>query len=499
MRWRCGLLGALCGALYCLSFPSFELWPLIFVALCPLLLCIELAEDHATALWAAALAGLIANLGRGYFLVDTLTNFSSLHWSLSIACTVAISALQGGQLVLFVWLLQRVRMRGMAIGAWAPVAFAVTEFVYPRIFHDFLANALHDQSLALQIVDFGGPGLLSMAVVLVSGMLHEGIVWRLKRRPPPLALALVTAIVWAAVLGYGSYRIDEVRARMAAAPHATVGLIQANAGMFDKRKNRRKYYLRHYRSSQALEREVSPDLLIWPETAVNRVRDSVATHGNLRTPLLLGTVTKRERDGRKQRFNTALLTDASGKQVDSYDKRHLLPFGEYMPLSDTFPILKEWFPRSGHFTAGDRHHALVVGPWRITALICYEDVIPEFVREAVAAGRPNVLVNMTNDAWFGDTNAPWLHLALAKFRAVEHHRYLLRATNSGVSAIIDPVGITVTTAKLFQRARIHASIALLDEETPYGRFGDIAGPLSLLAVLAMLIRRRRPSTERSSV
>ena len=89
--------------------------------------------------------------------------------------------------------------------------------------------------------------------------------------------------------------------------------------------------------------------------------------------------------------------------------------------------------------------------------------------------------------------------ALAKFRAVEHHRYLLRATNSGVSAIIDPVGTTVVTAKLFQRARIHASIALLDEETPYGRFGDIAGPLSLLAVLAMLIRRRRPNTERSSV
>lgn len=491
MGFRCGLLGALCGGLYWLSFPNFNLWPLAFLALVPLLHCIEVAPSARAALWSAALAGLIHNLGRGYFLLQTLQNFSGLHWTLCGLVTFSVCALQGGQLVLLVWLLQQARARGLGVGACAPLAFAATEFIYPRIFHDFLANALHDQTLPMQVVDLGGPGLLSLAVVLVSGAIHELLQRVRGRRAVPWALLAVTAATWAAVLVYGGYRIDEVEARMARAPHKTVALAQANAGMFDKNKLRRKYYLRHHSSSRALEKEVNPDLLVWPETAVQRVRDTTKTHAGLHTPLLLGTIDRREVDGEMRRYNTALLTDASGKLVDSYDKRHLLPFGEYLPLEHSFPFLRSWSPRSGKFTAGNVHHAMRVGRFRITALICYEDVVPAFVRDAVRQGKPNLLVNMTNDAWFGDTNAPWLHLALAKFRAVEHHRTLVRSTNSGVSAIIDPLGRVVAQAKVFVRARISAPVALLDDDTLYGRFGDVPGALSMLATLAMLLRRRR--------
>jgi len=491
MGIRCAALGALSGSLYCLAFPDFGLWPLALLALVPLLQCVELAPTGSAALWGAALGGLIANLGRGYFLLETLQNFSALPIAVCALVTLLLCALQGGQLVLFVWLLRQARARGLQVGACAPVAFATTELVYPRIFHDYLANALHDQTHALQIVDLGGPGLLSMAIVLASGAVHELIGWSRRRRAFPRALTLAGAVTWVAVLLYGGYRIDEVERRMADAPHAVVGVAQANAGMFDKRKKRRKYYLRHHHSSRALEKEVQPDLLVWPETSVQRVRDTKKTHAGLSTPLLLGTVDRREVDGRSRKYNTALLTDADGKLVGRYDKRHLLPFGEYLPLEESVPALRSLSPRSGRFSAGQGHDALRVGPFRISALICYEDVVPALVRDAVRRGRPNLLANLTNDAWFGDTNAPWLHLALAKFRAVEHHRTLVRATNSGVSAIVDPLGRTIAQAKTFARARIHAEVALLDTDTLYSRVGDAPGALSLIATLAMFARRRR--------
>src|SRR5262249_25600521 len=125
----------------------------------------------------------------------------------------------------------------------------------------------------------------------------------------------------------------------------------------------------------------------------------------------------------------------------------LLAFGEYLPFGDTFPVLYKWSPHSGRFSPGNTLDPLLVdvkgATHKVSALICYEDILPGFTNRAVAYAEPELLVNMTNDAWFGDTNEPWQHLALAKFRAIEHRRFLVRSTNSGVSAIIDPNGAVV--------------------------------------------------------
>lgn len=501
------LLALLSGALYCAAFPNFDLWPLCFVALVPLMLCLDVAPSPAAARWCAGIAGLVATQARGYFLVDTLANFSGFPWALCALISLLLCAYQGGQLVLFLWLLQKARERRLWVGAVAPLAFATTEFTYPRLFHSYLANALHGQPLALQVVDLGGAGLLSMAVVLVNGALYELLRTRTGTAPPapardapgtgravrPAWQMLTAAAIscWAFVVGYGHYRTDELGARMAAADKRTVGVVQANAGMFDKRKHRRRYYLRHYNSSRALEKEHALDLLVWPETAVQHVRDTVATHGALRTPLLFGTHLRRNEDGQSRLFNSAMLTAADGRLLGTYDKRYLLPFGEYLPLGQRFPILHRWSPHSGRFTAGHGSPVLELDGMRIAPLICYEDVVPDFVRGAVLRGRPHLLVNMTNDAWFGETNAPWLHLALAKLRAVEHHRYLVRATNNGVSVVVDPAGRVIARAPSFDRARMAATVSLLQGQTVYGRLGDWPGLLSLLLCLGMLALRPR--------
>jgi apolipoprotein N-acyltransferase len=133
-----------------------------------------------------------------------------------------------------------------------------------------------------------------------------------------------------------------------------------------------------------------------------------------------------------------------------YDKHYLLAFGEYLPFGETFPFLYDWSPNSGHLTPGKTEDPLLLAGHRVTALVCYEDILPGFVNGAVKHGAPEMLVNLTNDAWFGDTTEPWIHLALAKMRAIEHRSYLLRATNSGVSAVIDPVGRVVAHGGTFR-------------------------------------------------
>jgi len=186
------------------------------------------------------------------------------------------------------------------------------------------------------------------------------------------------------------------------------------------------------------------------------------------------------------------LVDGEGDVLGTYDKTYLLAFGEYLPFGDVFPVLYEWSPNSGRFTPGDHVRALPFRGFRLATLVCYEDVLPAFTRRMVNTSNPHVLVNITNDAWFGDTNEPWIHLALAKFRAVEHHRALVRSTNSGVSAVVDPVGRVVTHSGVFTRETLHAEVPMLQGTSFYARFGDWFAWAGTGGLLVMLFRRYRP-------
>jgi apolipoprotein N-acyltransferase len=182
-------------------------------------------------------------------------------------------------------------------------------------------------------------------------------------------------------------------------------------------------------------------------------------------------------------FNAALISDAEGAIRGRYDKTYLLAFGEYLPLGSWFPSLYEMSPNTGKFTPGESLAALPYRDRKISVHICYEDVIPAFVNSMMRADPGDLLVNITNDAWFGDTTEPWIHLGLSRFRAIEHRRYLVRSTNSGGSAIIDPVGRVVTHTGTFRQEAARATIAWLSGRTPYELWGD--APWWILTALAV--------------
>ncbi|MDH5492230.1 MAG: apolipoprotein N-acyltransferase, partial [Myxococcales bacterium] len=303
-------------------------------------------------------------------------------------------------------------------------------------------------------------------------------------------------------LGYGAVRISQIDARTQLSPKITVGLVQVNMGIFDKREDPREGQRRHIEDTIRLEAEVNPDLIIWPESAytyflppdVENVRRYVT--GRITTPLLFGGLQRRE----ERHYNTAFMVDGEGDVIATYDKTHLLAFGEYLPFGETFPELYEWSPNSGHFTPGDHQRPLPFADYRISTLVCYEDVLPGFTRAAVREANPHLLVNITNDAWFGDTQEPWIHLALAQFRAVEHHRYLARATNSGVSAIIDPVGRITAQSGVFTRETVHGEVAMMTGWTLYQTLGSWPAwlAIAMLGWMAFGKRRARPAPSSTS-
>ena len=195
-------------------------------------------------------------------------------------------------------------------------------------------------------------------------------------------------------------------------------------------------------------------------------------------------------DGQRKIYNTVFLTDDHGMVQSTYDKTYLLMFGEYLPFGDAFPILYELSPNSGRFTSGTHVRPMTLGGWRISTPVCYEDVLARFTRKMVREAKPHLLINLTNDAWFGDTQEPGIHLVLSQYRAIEHRRYMVRATNSGISAVVDPLGRVVAQTGVLTRENLRYDVRMLDVDTVYTRFGDWPGWLGLAAIVWMLIRRR---------
>ena len=509
----------LSGALIFLGYAGFGYWPLAFVAMVPVLWVMDQKETKGWAFFRRALFfGYVSWYGGFYWVVDTIVDFGGFPYLLAAFFASVYFVFQALQYVLVLWLYRRARSRGFGATLSLVVSFVAAEMAFPQLFDSFYGNSLHTLPYLLQIVDVGGPLLMTGLTMLGSGAaytllraaLYPDERWP-KSRAPVVAPAVFAATV-AVFLAYGAYRINDVEARMAAAPSLTVGVVQTNMGIFEKRDDPGEGLRRHLEQSVELEQE-GVDLIVWPESAATfrMPRDlgvpvepyldrALRFYGEddpgfPAVPLIFGGLSQATVDGEPRLYNTAFLTDASGDIVAHYDKTFLLAFGEYLPFGDIFPSLYDYSPNTGHFTPGDHVRSLDFGEYRVGALICYEDILPNFVREVMSADDPHLLVNVTNDAWFGETQEPWIHLALAEMRAVEHHRYVIRATNTGVSAIIDPLGRVVAHTETFERTSLRGEVQMMEGSSLYRTVGNWPGYVALVAMayIGWLGRRSAPS------
>lgn len=483
-------LATLAGVLHAVGFLVPPAGAVAFVALVPLTFALRRVRTWKGALLVGWGMGLTFHLVGYHWFVELLSQFAAASTPVAVAGMVGFSWAQGslqGVLALMAWGLWR---RGRVPLGWSVVtALLVVEFLYPTLFPNYLGNHLAAHPLFIQTADLGGPLLVSALAALVGAGLEELVSAKLEARATLWKLPLAGAVALTLNAGYGAARLAEVNAHEVAAPRLKTAIIQGNVGASDKHTNIKEGIERFRTMTDEVMARGDRDLIVWPESAYNRAlkKDVTNLEGKVatevKTPMIIGTVLREQTGpGKKDRryWNSALALDVGGGVVGRYDKNVLLAFGEYIPGASFIPALAKLLPYSTVFERGTSLDPLPVGPYKLAANICYEDILASHVRGLMGVtdaggATPHALVNLTNDSWYGPVEPP-IHLALAALRSVEHRRWMIRATATGISAYIDPAG-RVRAQSSFERAEV------LDYDVPmitggptvYARVGDWPG------------------------
>jgi apolipoprotein N-acyltransferase len=509
------LLAALSGVLLALSFPKFGHPALGWVALAPLLVALyrqPLRRGFALGLT----AGAIYFIGTIYWITHVMVQYGGLGAVVAVLVNAALIAYMALFPALFGLIMARLTMRAGARGLWlAPMVWVATEYGRAYLFSGFPWVLLgYSQAGVLPVAQLasvlGVFGVSALAASVSAAMAYAAVV-----RPPgasvrrqgatPMApaigrfapLAVVLVLVLAVVL-WGTRRIVRGDLTRAGDP-IRVGLIQGNVDQAEKWDDARASAI--FASYLRMTREAISEgaqLVLWPESSTpfyfeeeragaDQVR-RIAREAHV--PILLGS-DQIERGSPARYYNSAFLVAPDGSSAGVYRKMHLVPFGEYVPLKRVFFFAAPLVEAVSDFSPGESAVLLPVKGHLVSTAICYEIVYPALVRQFTRAGS-ELLSTITNDAWFGDTSAPYQHFAQAAMRAIENGRYLVRSANTGISGIVDPYGRVVTRTDIFKPAVVVDEARFLRGTTFYVRTGDVlADAAAVLTAGALLLTRRR--------
>ena len=486
-------LCALTGVLYPITFMIPYSGILAWVLLIPLFWAI-VKKTPGNAFKLGLFAGTVANFIGTYWLVGTLTRFGGFPIIVSFIFIIFLSAFAGLSFAIFSYITTRLglfKKPGVLAVLLIASVWTSIEYLFPFLFPYGITNSQADFLPVIQLYDLFGIYALSFIIVVVNVTLMRVIKKFKLNALLPGGELLFSFILIVFTLAYGYFRIAQVEVEISESPKLKIGMVQANFDFLEKTENQEKTVTdKHKEMSEFLE---SADLIIWPETSIQAwfsnssdyliVRDELGVPRMEGKYFIVGGMSYTPADPDSEiitdeniiKYNTAFLTNSNGVILGRYHKIKLLLFGEYLPFAKYIPAIKNISPASGDFTPGDELDLFVIEDKgaKIAPIICYEDIIPSFSRQFVDKGA-NLIVNVTNDAWFGKTIAPYQHLFISIPRAVETRRYLLRSTNTGISAIIDPVGRVVDKTGNFVQTNLEGEVGLMNGgKTLYTKLGDV--------------------------
>jgi apolipoprotein N-acyltransferase len=519
--------GVVSGLVLWTTFPPMEWGVLAWVALAPLFWLVTVPEAPARSYLAAWFGGLVFWI----LAVPWLRLIGSGAWIGWIVLASAFSLWWPLFLALARWAVFRLRVPLMAA---APIAWVTVEYLRAYFLTGFpwfyLAHSQYRYLHVIQVADITGSLGISLLIAIFNAWLVDLVTLPLFRpahggfrltRGQSARLWVVTLLL-GTTFCYGAYRLKTAAFR----PGPRVALLQSNLPQGQKNRDRE----RALAGFEALIRRAvavdpRPDLIVWPETSypysfimlspdvntatLKRQLESIPTKispaewletrrsvlDNLETltreagaPMLVGCGVWDHGPDRLHQYNTAVLFRPSKPGFEFYHKLHLVPFGEFIPLIDALPWLASLTPfrdRIPSLSFGTEPRTFEVGPYRFAPAICFEDTIPQvinlFFRDPDRAHHPDVLVNLSNDGWYPESSELDTHLAIGVFRTVEHRVPLVRAVNTGFSAMVDGNGEIRDRLDKNREDVLVVDVPLDDRTTWYSRWGDWLG-MSCLAV-----------------
>ncbi len=501
-------------------------WPFLFIALAPLFFVVSRLSARRS-LYMGILCGVLYNAGLLYWIIPVLQRYGGQPVFVAASALLLLAvymALYLGLFCLFLNLLITASAGGSASASAtllaAPILWVGLDFARGHLFTGIpwmdLGYGLYQQPLLIQAADLGGHHLITFCIVLVNALFF----WLFEKIRTPVTSSsryhygygVIALLALCAVGGYSALRYQHVSSVTTTSKKVIVAVVQGNIEQSEKwspdlKEDTVRRYLALF--GQAVDQTDTIDLTVWPETALpfyppreplmNNVRDFVR---DKRVALLTGSpyfTINPQRDKPVEYYNSALMLDSSGTLIGRYNKQHLVPFGEYVPLRKYLWFLKPIVELIGDFTPGDSFEPLEIDRIKAGVLICFESIFPKIARRETAEGA-NLLVSMTNDAWYGRSSAPYHSLAMTAMRAVENRRSLVRAANTGISGFVEPTGIIRKPSSLFTAEAITDEVALTTMRTVFGSGGYRFGAVCLFLIFPLLywsIRKQRQLQKRT--
>ncbi len=510
-KWQLCAVTFFAGVIASLALPPADIWPAVFIAFTVLVLILDGIDQRAVSRW-QKFKSAFANgwlFGFGYFVV-------SLYWigaaflveadKFAALLPLAVAALPAG-IALF-WGLAC----GLAILLWRPglnrilvlaVAFTLLEWVRGQVFTGFPWNTVGYTSAGMggldQLASF--TGLYGVTFVVLVCSMAPALLFGRHRQTVMTGILVVTfASIWVAGNLYKNFNSET---RSSSGP--VIRIVQPN---IDQKKKWDRTFAsenidKYFQLSKAGPADSTAsankfDILVWPESALplifdenQALKDRVAKILPPKSILILGALRREIKKSPNKTenifFNSVQTVDSTGQVIATYDKFHLVPFGEYLPGEEWLtPLgLRKIVAIPGGFTSGSGPQTLRVGALpAFSPLVCYEIGFPAQIVDQ--NDRPDWIVNVTNDGWFGKTAGPYQHLAQARFRAIEQGLPVVRAANTGISAVIDPFGEIIKSIALGKAGIMDVTLPNPLSPTVFSRYGNWAAIVQIIGMLIIL-------------
>jgi apolipoprotein N-acyltransferase len=428
-------------------------------------------------------AGTATYMGGFYWLLTTIKDFGGMPTTPALGVFLFYAVASSVQFLIWAFSFTHLPQWCSRFGMRTAISWLIAHHCWIKIFPwDFGHTQLAFVPFA-QIAGVAGVTGITFVMMWVTETICA-------RRLVSRAAQVLSLVIFATSIGYGVW-IKDVISNFKANTISTV-MIQGNVTLRSIQGMTvfsvdREHYLRA--SSLVANKDT---LVIWPESTITELTADDTTHVSQSPHLpyfgdgsafLVGGITARSD---REFYNSSILIGPDGAIQPPYHKTILMPFGEYTPLSDWFPWLQEINHTAGNFIAGNSTKVFSYNlsdgrQVKLSPLICYEDVVPRLAQQAAASGA-QILINQTNDVWFGNTVAPYQHHMIASFRAIENRRFLLRSTNTGVTAVVDPLGRTLAALAPYTEMVLPMEVSLLDYQST---FTNVPVPLIWLVLAAL--------------